>query len=43
MMLVINDTNSQTINIKNNVLGGYEKIYRNDDMVHNIILEHNSK
>lgn len=43
MMLVINDTNSQTINIKNNVLGGYEKIYRNDNMVHNIILEHNSK
>ena len=42
MFLILTDSDSQTIEIKQNILGGYINIYRTDKGFHNVILSNNS-
>ena len=42
MFLILTDSDSQTIEIKQNILGGYSSIYRTDNGLHNVQLNNNS-
>ena len=42
MFLILTDSDSQTIEIKQNMLGGYSSIYRTDNGLHNVQLNNNS-